>query len=105
MPAHDGWCCRGPCVRFQVVVPRLLGAPRGEEALTCGACTPITVYVSRPDGRSHEVRKAVREESPGSMDTRCRITSGGRKPRESATENKPPGSPPPLCGEGKERQG
>jgi hypothetical protein len=30
------------------------------------------------------------EESPGSMDKRCRITSGGREPRESATENIPP---------------
>lgn len=30
------------------------------------------------------------EESPGSMETRCRITSGGGNPRESATENKPP---------------
>ena len=30
------------------------------------------------------------EESPGSMDQRCRITSGGGDPRESATENKPP---------------
>ena len=30
------------------------------------------------------------EESPGSMETRCRITSGGGDPRESATENKPP---------------
>jgi len=30
------------------------------------------------------------EESPGSMETRCRITSGGGDPRESATESKPP---------------
>jgi len=30
------------------------------------------------------------EESPGSTETRCRITSGGGNPRESATENKPP---------------
>ena len=34
--------------------------------------------------------RAVGEESPGSMDIRCRITSGGGDPRESATENKPP---------------
>src|SRR5215469_5845337 len=32
----------------------------------------------------------AREESPGSMDIRCRITSGGRKLRDSATENRPP---------------
>ncbi len=31
------------------------------------------------------------EESPGSMEARCRITSGGGDPRDSATESKPPG--------------
>jgi hypothetical protein len=31
------------------------------------------------------------EESPGSMEIRCRITSGGGDPRDSATESKPPG--------------
>ena len=30
------------------------------------------------------------EESPGSMETRCRVTPGGGNPRESATESKPP---------------
>ena len=30
------------------------------------------------------------EESPGSSKERCQITSGGRNPRESATENIPP---------------
>ena len=30
------------------------------------------------------------EESPGSTETRCRITSGGGDSRESATESKPP---------------
>ena len=33
--------------------------------------------------------QAFAEESPGSMETRCRITSGGGDPRESATESKP----------------
>ena len=37
------------------------------------------------------------EESPGSMKTRCRITSGGGDPRESATESKPPQL---VCGKG-----
>jgi hypothetical protein len=46
--------------------------------------------VSRPDGRSRKRRKAAGEESPGSIDMRCRITSGGGNPRESATENEPP---------------
>ena len=31
------------------------------------------------------------EESPGSMETRCRVIPGGGNPRESATESKPPG--------------
>src|SRR4051812_40863108 len=30
------------------------------------------------------------EESPGSTETRCRLTTGGGDPRESATENRPP---------------
>ena len=34
--------------------------------------------------------KAMLEESPGSMETRRRITSARRKPRESATESRPP---------------
>src|SRR5580698_4927917 len=46
--------------------------------------------VSRPDGRSRYGRKAAGEESPGSIDIRCRITSGGGNPRDSATENEPP---------------
>ena len=54
------------------------------------ARTPHPYSVSRPDGRSGNGRKAAGEESPGSMDIRCRITSGGGNPRESATENRPP---------------
>src|SRR5580692_4968724 len=46
--------------------------------------------VSRPDGRSRYGRKVAGEESPGSIDIRCRITSGGGDPRDSATENEPP---------------
>src|SRR5258708_39875594 len=62
--------------------------------------------VSRPDGRSRYGRKAAGEESPGSIDIRCRITSGGGDPRDSATENEPlpPPYPPPLAGEG-QREG
>src|ERR1700737_4864135 len=58
--------------------------------------------VSRPDGRSRYGRKAAGEESPGSIDIRCRITSGGGNPRESATENEPlpPPYPSPACGGG-----
>ena len=59
--------------------------------------------VSRPDGRSGDHRKVAGEESPGSIDIRCRITSGGGNPRDSATENEPlpPPYPPPLAGEGR----
>ena len=45
------------------------------------------------DGRSGVVRKDAGEESPGSTETRCRITSGGGDPRESAAESKPPFRP------------
>ena len=41
------------------------------------------------------------EESPGSIDIRCRITSGGGNPRESATENEPPGKTPKGAKRGK----
>jgi len=34
--------------------------------------------------------KQTREESPGSIRTRCQITSGEGNFRDSATENKPP---------------
>ena len=43
--------------------------------------------VGRPLRRN---RKVAGEESPGSADKRCRITSGGCEPRDSATENIPP---------------
>ncbi len=36
------------------------------------------------------LRQRFGEESPGSMETRCRVTPGGGNPRESATENIPP---------------
>jgi hypothetical protein len=44
---------------------------------------PRFAMVERPRG----------EESPGSTETRRRITSGGGDPRESATEIEPPGMP------------
>src|SRR5712691_11037728 len=56
----------------------------------CGP-KPLITVVSRPDGRSASASvPAGGEESPGSMEIRCRITSGGGDPRESATESKPP---------------
>jgi hypothetical protein len=55
--------------------------------LTARGRFPHMRGVSRPGGRSG---RKPGEESPGSMETRCRITSGGGDPRESATETKPP---------------
>jgi len=63
---------------------------RGDLGLTEPSQMPHALPVSRPDGRSGKRRKAAGEESPGSLDMRCRITSGGGDPRESATENEPP---------------
>jgi N-acetylmuramoyl-L-alanine amidase len=65
--------------------PRL----RATGLLTAAANLPslFRQSVGRPLRRN---RKVAGEESPGSMDKRCRITSGGREPRESATENRPP---------------
>src|SRR5262249_8184663 len=45
-------------------------------------------------------RKAAGEESPGSMDIRCRIMSGGGDPRESATEKRPPAAASATTGKG-----
>ena len=41
------------------------------------------------DDRCRKARKGAGEESPGSMETRCRVTPGGGDPRESATEKIP----------------
>src|SRR6516225_5426401 len=75
--------------------------------LTAALTLATLGIVSRPDGRSGKDRKVAGEESPGSMDMRCRLMAGGRKPRESATETRPPWpapDPPPLAGEEVERQ-
>jgi hypothetical protein len=71
---------------------KLVGSPRlvAAQPLTRAPGVPIHCGVSRLDGRSGEHRKVAGEESPGSMDMRCRITTGGREPRESATESRPP---------------
>jgi len=63
--------------------------------LTAAPTLATLSIVSRPDGRSGKDRKVAGEESPGSMDMRCRITPGGDSAfwrnnlRESATENRP----------------
>jgi len=74
------------------------GSGRRAESLLVGGGSPKSISIdpallrayphsaSRPDGR----RASRAEESPGSTETRRRITSGGGDPRESATESKPP---------------
>jgi hypothetical protein len=52
------------------------------------------VIASWPDGRLLITRERQREESPGSSETRRRVTPGGGDPRESATEIKPLGISP-----------
>jgi hypothetical protein len=59
----------------------------GARKLTFAAARPLSSRARRPDGRS-SLRRG--EESPGSTETRCRVTPGGGDPRESATENIPP---------------
>ena len=61
--------------------------PRVPAALTAGLPAGRMAAVERGQTRSME-------ESPGSMETRCRITSGEGDLRESATESKPPITPP-----------
>src|ERR1700684_2877277 len=102
---------RKPCTRADHG-PTSAKGPVGASAqpLTRMMRVPIHCRVSRLDGRSGNHRKVAGEESPGSMDIRCRITTGGREPRESATESRPPPSTHPLSplageGQGGERQG
>ena len=52
-------------------------AERPSRRLDAGGPPPHTYPVSRLDGRSGNHRKVAGEESPGSTDERCRITSGG----------------------------
>ena len=61
----------------------------------------MALGVSRPDGRFCCAERLAGEESPGSIDIRCRITSGGGDPRDSATENEPPGGAPKGAKRGK----
>src|SRR5215212_7871078 len=64
-----------------------LRVPVGPAGLTRLASVHHIAAVSRPGGRSEP---RLGEESPGSTEAWCRITSGGGDPRDSATESKPP---------------
>jgi hypothetical protein len=84
--------------------PPLVNAPA--PSLDVAAAAPhsfIGQSAGRPPRRRPtfpEVAGGDGEESPGSMDIRCRITSGGGDPRDSATENRPPRRPYPRVGSG-----
>jgi len=69
--------------------------PRQREVLVDGwpalAPGPCSRRIRRPGGRGPpKLRPRRDEESPGSTATRRRVTPAGRKPRDSATESKPP---------------
>lgn len=54
-----------------------------------GPCAYIARLTRRPGSRWY-AGNGMLEESPGSRDTGRRLTAARRKPRESATESKPP---------------
>ena len=64
----------------------------------CAGASKGLSHAGQPGGRTCNRRKAAGEESPGSTETRCRVTPGGGDPRESATESKPPRHP--TCRDG-----
>ena len=78
----------------------ILGVRNNARLVGLTRSTPVATFAlaSRPDGRL----AMSGEESPGSMDKRCRVTPGGGDPRESATESRPPDMRPPgrMSGKG-----
>ncbi len=54
------------------------------------ACFHYTARLTRRPGSRWQWGNLLLEESPGSMETRRRIMSARREPRESATESRPP---------------
>src|SRR5215472_13463794 len=103
-PTGRQWTRSGDCWRRAVASQRAALAAFGETAWALDGARRYLhpCEVSRPDGRSGKRRKAAGEESPGSTGKRCRITSGGGNPRESATENETasgsPGARVKRCG-------
>src|ERR1051325_1372312 len=65
-------------------------------SLDVKATRALIASTSRPDGRCRDcgrlwpIKANSVEESPGSMETRWRLTAAGGDPRESATESNPP---------------
>jgi len=61
--------CRAPPAKRKT----FLGAMDQLFRLRFQAGIPLYALVSWPGGRTRESRKAAGEESPGSMETRCRL--------------------------------
>ena len=84
---------------FRFLAPGARNSIRFRRAVAASALFSLT---GGPSGAyAHHRQSAGRppsfegaEESPGSRRTRCRITSGGGDPRDSATESKPPSASP-----------
>ena len=81
LQSRGGWCAQPPMPRrcSGTVAP----FPRRR------AGTILTLRTRRPGSRWHGGNSML-EESPGSNETGRRLTAARRKPRESATESKPP---------------
>src|ERR1700756_1529471 len=63
---------------------------RDHRGLTWWPLAPISETSVGRTAAPARAERPLGEESPGSIDMRCRITSGGGNPRESATESEPP---------------
>jgi len=80
-----------------IKMPLRAGNPAGRNALQSKPSAldgtspkPLITVVSRPDGRSALKYRVRRRGKSGLQEARCRITSGGGDPMDSATESKPP---------------
>ena len=97
-PVSAAYCSKVKRVSWQSWLPvaerSIVTGSYGRFSVAFSAANAFIRPASRPGGRTSKSRKAAGEESPGSMETRCRITAGGGDPRESATESKPPADRP-----------
>jgi hypothetical protein len=62
----------------------------GRNIMRLGSVTAVASFPGAELQHTHRDNPQLLEESPGSTETRCRITSGGGDPRDSATEMTPP---------------
>ena len=89
--AWDRECARllaSLLINWQLTLLFWVAGSRSAQAVLALRCPAMTSSVVS-DGRVTAAQQCV-EESPGSTERRCRITSGGGDPRDSATEMTPP---------------